>query len=466
MKKPSMQDHWARFERWSRRYRRTSAEFVAAHADEGDWYDPRWLAYASRWELRSPDAYESIHDMEEEVERRVQQKLRFLRAYLVHISADGPAFMAVKSRFLSCQYPSRCDAAWGFWFEQSMEGDLEIGGIPGFQEFEAELFLNTIAEADFGSIRSVLPFDTLIVRRPYGEIWSAATAAALVVELRRDMEFDAYFFEVDLEGIDTALLCIEFHWLLAEKFDFNQRDATMIHRKSSIELPPLSIKPGTHCWQIDSDRLSSPLDEGGWLEKLSERLIEVAVEHPNLTLYAATWVGPSVEFGSGGWSTWFAMKGPKVLRDRIAAVLRELLPSRLLKTGITDASQSSWLDSLYIAQGCVWRPWDASEWICVQPNNPDATGDEQVLPDLSSTGDSEEYSPDDAMNSPVAEVKPPKQALRYRAAKGDASVGTIQATIEKMFKLPEGSVKLINPDKSFSNRNQSIRRLRERWEAS
>jgi len=204
MNTPSMQDNWGRFERWSRRYLRKSADFVAAHWDDGDWYDPRWLAYANRSELGSPDAYESIHDMEEEVERRVQQKLRFLRAYLVDISVDGPAFMAAKSHFLSCQYPSRCSTAWGFWFEQSLKGEVKAGSYPGFQEVEAHLFLNTPTDADFGSIRSVLPFDTLIVRRPHGELWYPESAKALVVELRKDMEFDGYRFDVDVESSDTA----------------------------------------------------------------------------------------------------------------------------------------------------------------------------------------------------------------------------------------------------------------------
>lgn len=235
-------------------------------------------------------------------------------------------------------------------------------------------------------------------------------------------------------------------------------------RKSSIELPPLSIKPGTSCWQIDSDRLSAPLNEGGWLEMLSEQLIAAAAKHPDLTLYAATWVGPSGEFGLLGRATWFAMTGPKLLRECVATVLRRLLPRTLVKEGLTDSSQTGWYDLLYIEQGHVWRPWDASEWRCVQLSNPEATMSDGVLPDSDSSDDTDEYSPGVVMDLPAAEVKLAKQALRYRAAKSDASVGAIQTTIEKRFKLPEGSVKLINPEQSFSKRNQSIRRLRERWE--
>ena len=52
---------------------------------------------------------------------------------------------------------------------------------------------------------------------------------------------------------------------------------------------------------------------------------------------------------------------------------------------------------------------------------------------------------------------------RQRATRGDARVRTIQRKMELYYGLPEGSVKLINPDRSIIHPSAKIRTLRERW---
>lgn len=52
---------------------------------------------------------------------------------------------------------------------------------------------------------------------------------------------------------------------------------------------------------------------------------------------------------------------------------------------------------------------------------------------------------------------------RINRARSDATAGTIRAKIEKAFGLPEGSVALLNPDKSKPNKNLKIGSLRRRW---
>lgn len=241
----------------------------------------------------------------------------------------------------------------------------------------------------------------------------------------------------------------------------------MSYLRPSIELPPQPIKVGTKCWQIDVDRLKPPLDNGNWLDRLSEGLVTIAADHPDQQLYAASWVGPSVEFGYMGRSIWLALRGSRSLATELENVLRRLLPQQRVKNSLTDASQSGWVSELYIDQGHVWRPWDASAWSRVEFGKPNSASHEEATSGSKAAGDEGDGRPLDSAPQPSSpEVKLAKQALRYRAAKSDASVGTIQTTIEKLFKLPEGSVKLINPDRSFSKRNQSIRRLRERWEKS
>lgn len=52
---------------------------------------------------------------------------------------------------------------------------------------------------------------------------------------------------------------------------------------------------------------------------------------------------------------------------------------------------------------------------------------------------------------------------RFKAARSDASVKTIQTQIEKVFGLPRGCVALFTPKNKKSNPKSSIKKLRDRW---
>lgn len=54
-------------------------------------------------------------------------------------------------------------------------------------------------------------------------------------------------------------------------------------------------------------------------------------------------------------------------------------------------------------------------------------------------------------------------ANRQRATRSDARVRTIQRKIELYYDLPQGSVRLVNPDRSIIHLSAKIRTLRERW---
>lgn len=53
--------------------------------------------------------------------------------------------------------------------------------------------------------------------------------------------------------------------------------------------------------------------------------------------------------------------------------------------------------------------------------------------------------------------------MRQRAARSDARVRKIQRSIELYYGLPQGSVKLVNPDKSIIHPSAKIGTLRGRW---
>jgi hypothetical protein len=56
------------------------------------------------------------------------------------------------------------------------------------------------------------------------------------------------------------------------------------------------------------------------------------------------------------------------------------------------------------------------------------------------------------------------KAKRYFSARGDASVGSLQGTIEKQFGLPDGSVRLLRPSGRAKRSDASVSSLRRDWE--
>lgn len=55
---------------------------------------------------------------------------------------------------------------------------------------------------------------------------------------------------------------------------------------------------------------------------------------------------------------------------------------------------------------------------------------------------------------------------RFKVARSDASVKTIQSNIEKIFGLPPGSVCLLTPDAKKASLRSSIKSLRNKWKNS
>lgn len=53
--------------------------------------------------------------------------------------------------------------------------------------------------------------------------------------------------------------------------------------------------------------------------------------------------------------------------------------------------------------------------------------------------------------------------LRQRVAREDGSIGTLQRTIERGFKLPHGSVKLVYPSGRKARSDADVGALRKHW---
>lgn len=55
---------------------------------------------------------------------------------------------------------------------------------------------------------------------------------------------------------------------------------------------------------------------------------------------------------------------------------------------------------------------------------------------------------------------------RFKAAKSNASIKSIQTSIEKVFGLPRGSVQLITPEKRPAGLKSKVKSLRDLWKTA
>lgn len=211
--KNSIQDVWDRFEAWQRRYRRRCYQVIDEMEEQG-YADPMEGLFLRKPQELCGDLISDFLLDSDDLKNRIDKKIEFLRGYLVDISFDGPEYMDKCSRFLPCQYPSRCNNATGLWLEQDLEHEpMEPGLYHGFQDFEVQIFCKKIVDIDLASMRSVLPFDILHARLPKGEGWTRESSNQLVSEIRSDLEFDEEQFDVDVIGYDrTEILTLSFKW--------------------------------------------------------------------------------------------------------------------------------------------------------------------------------------------------------------------------------------------------------------
>lgn len=227
----------------------------------------------------------------------------------------------------------------------------------------------------------------------------------------------------------------------------------MTNTKWESEFEPSSFGPGSRCWQIDNDRLEPPLEDGEWEEQFAEALVDLAEAHEASVLTCTFHSGDSVDFGHPGFSVWIAISGSGPLVRAAGDLLCEIIPSACIRASCIDRD-AYWAPRIRISDGKVWRPHDGAEWIALSPGDADgAEPDENGL-------DVNDFN-DQPGSDAVIPSKRRKKVLN--AARSDVRVGYYQRKIERLLSLPEGSVKLVNPDRSISHPAQLIGSLRDRW---
>jgi len=206
----SIQDVWDKFERWAYRYKK-ACENTAAELIDCGYSDHDVGLCLSKWHELNQDFWD-LNISESELSTRISQKINFIRGYLVDISFDGSEFMAKHSGFLTLQYPSKCNNSMGIWLDQDLEGDIEAGGYFGFQDFDINVFCKSMADIDLASMRNILPFDRMYIRRPKGLVWDKSSICNVVQQVKEDIEFD-YSVQINHDDNESQeLLMISFSW--------------------------------------------------------------------------------------------------------------------------------------------------------------------------------------------------------------------------------------------------------------
>lgn len=206
---PDIQSQWLRFERWATRFRKATSSLVNELSRQ-ELVDTSDYLCLLKW-----DEYEGVivppHELNEldVLRERAEEKIAFLRGYLVDISFDGSQFMAMHSGFLSLQYQSRCDLAMGFWFEQ-WPTNSRPGGYFGFQGWDVVLFAASPQDIDFESVNNILPFDRLFIRQAKGVPWTEARAREITRRIKDDLGVSPRKF-AKIHGVGSSMISITFN---------------------------------------------------------------------------------------------------------------------------------------------------------------------------------------------------------------------------------------------------------------
>lgn len=165
----------------------------------------------------------------------------------------------------------------------------------------------------------------------------------------------------------------------------------------------------------------------------------------------------SMTFHEPTWSAFFGITG-KYAIDILKELERKFKKLSIRARISDEIIFSVFHRRFHIQEGYVWLPSDALSWFAKKEVE-DEWGDDD-LEELEIADDDDGFS----AVSVLSDNTKVQTAIRFRAARSDASISSIRATIEKKFGLPAGSVALCGPDKKHLRGDALIATLRKRWE--
>lgn len=234
-------------------------------------------------------------------------------------------------------------------------------------------------------------------------------------------------------------------------------------RKNITEMKFVRPTGSMNTVEIDIDSLPSGSYGYGQLVERALAPVAAAMEDKFATVYV--YEGPSINFHTSTWSAFFGVAGPRAILDALHSTFSAVAGVKVRHSDSILSSQA--LCQYHIQEGRLWQAEDAAEWSSADAEDEDSEvldDDELVGRDLNELVEEEE-DVDDPIEAPVSEsIVRAAVPNRYRAARADASIGSIRQTIEAVFGLPAGSVALRGPDRSVMRADATIRTLRKRWD--
>ncbi|NOH45031.1 hypothetical protein F0259_14615 [Vibrio cyclitrophicus] len=234
--------------------------------------------------------------------------------------------------------------------------------------------------------------------------------------------------------------------------------------------------------EVDIDSL--PTGYNNYIDIIIETLRPLAESSPDLCATVYVQQALSVNFGHSGCSVFIGVIGSS---NALALILNgfQSIPGIVARYGDSIFTKQS-RRRLHIEDGLVWQQEDDATWfVPYSIEDIEDTDDEsdqygeqdfEYYPSQAKVyeaGDLLKKTAAKAKDSEIDDVVNPENLVaphskgiytRSRAARSDAKVGSIRTTIEDVFGLPEGSVKLCGPEGKSLRSDTKIGTLRRRWD--
>lgn len=207
--------------------------------------------------------------------------------------------------------------------------------------------------------------------------------------------------------------------------------------------------------EVDIDCI--PKELHGYGDLVANAISTIAAKYPKMRATIYVYQSPSVNFNypQQTWSAFFGVAGDEKVLDVLHDAFQAVKIKNVRFSDYID--QSVGVKRFHVQGGVVWRPLEDGTWY---------SGSETLVADVAvieheKVADIAVIEHEEVADGENIRVSTP---TRYRAARADATVGTIRKKIEEVFGLPEGSVALCGQDKKPLRRDATIGTLRNRWE--
>lgn len=252
----------------------------------------------------------------------------------------------------------------------------------------------------------------------------------------------------------------------------------MTTKRDVCDFELFAPKPTDPCWQIDTDQMPEPLNDGNWEIALAFRLRDVAAANPSGELACFTHAEMSMDFGHPGLSVWLVCSGSPAIIQAAKQAVTETIHATFRRNAILPPG-AEWQARMRIAEGQVWEPEDAATWVSIfDPSETDVPSEAQTrevtqaiaefneaLGD-EATAEDETQEQGDEKFEPIPLLPRRRNGGIRQRFQSNVTLGYYQAKLERLGGMPEGSIRFLNPDGSLAHPSQLVRTLRGRYEGS